>query len=172
MQDHIIRGNGPTAMESKLGYLLSGPIPSQMIDSTFQMFNTIVQPLEECDIAKFWDVESTGTLSTTESSSDNQFLASYLKSSVACQPDGSYVVKFPWKDKHPPLPSNRRICEKRARSLANKLSHTPNLLQLYGEIISDQLKRGFIEEVAESEIPSHCHFIRIIRFRRIQLPLL
>lgn len=48
---------------------------------------------------------------------------------------------------------------KRARSLANKLSHTPNLLQSYGEIISDQLKRGFIEEVPESEIPSHCHFI-------------
>jgi len=24
--DHVIRGNGPTAVESKLGYLLSGPL--------------------------------------------------------------------------------------------------------------------------------------------------
>ena len=159
VQDHIIRGNGPTAMESKLGYLLSGPVPSQTIDNTFQMFNTLVQPLEESNIAKFWDIESLGTLSATDSSSDNQFLTSYLKSSVTCQPNGSYIVKFPWKDKHPPLPSNRHICEKRARSLAYKLSHTPHLFQLYGEIISEQLKRGFIEEVAESKIPSHCHFI-------------
>ena len=28
------------------GYLRSGPVPSQTIDSTFQMFNTLVQPLE------------------------------------------------------------------------------------------------------------------------------
>ena len=27
IEDHIIRGNGPTAMQSKLGYLLSGPLP-------------------------------------------------------------------------------------------------------------------------------------------------
>ena len=46
VQDRIICGNGPTAMALKLGYLLSGPVPSQTIDSTFQMFNTLVQPLE------------------------------------------------------------------------------------------------------------------------------
>ena len=27
VEDHIIRGDGPTAMSSKLGYLLSGPAP-------------------------------------------------------------------------------------------------------------------------------------------------
>ena len=160
VEDHIIRGDGPTAMKSKLGYLLSGPIPSlQTVDKSLKVFNTAVQLTEENDISKFWDTESAGTLPTTESYSDNQFLASYLKSSVTCQPDGSYIVKFPWKDNHPPLPSNQHICEKRARSLAHKLSHTPNLLKLYGEIISDQMKCGFIEQVTESEIPSHCHFI-------------
>ena len=29
VEDHIIRGNGPTAMSSKLGYLLSGPLPME-----------------------------------------------------------------------------------------------------------------------------------------------
>ena len=160
VEDHIIRGHGPTAMQSKLGYLLSGPItPPQTVDKTCQVFHTVVQPIEENNINKFWDVESTGTLSATELSSNNQFLTTYLKSSVTCQQDGSYIVKFPWKDKHPPLPSNRHVCEKRARSLAHKLSNTPNLLKLYGDIISDQLKRGFIKQVRESEIPSQCHFI-------------
>ena len=28
VEDHIIRGNGPTAMQFKLGYLLSGPMTS------------------------------------------------------------------------------------------------------------------------------------------------
>ena len=125
-------------MESKLGYLLSGPHSFTDDRQYFQMFHTIAQLFKECHITNFWDVELAGTFSTTESSSDNQFIASYLKSLVACQPDSSYVVKFPWKDKHSPLPSNRHICEKRARSLAYKLSHTPNLLQSYGEIISNQ----------------------------------
>ena len=154
VEDHIIRGHGPTAMQSKLGYLLSCPItPPQTVDKTFQVFHTVVQPI-------------TGTLSTTELSSNNQFLTTYLKSSVTCQQDGSYIVKFPWKDKHPPLPSNRHVCENRARSLAHKLSNTPNLLKLYGDIISDQLKHGFIEQVGESEIPSQCHFIPQLRRSR------
>ena len=28
VEDNIARGNGPTAMASKLGYLLSGPLPA------------------------------------------------------------------------------------------------------------------------------------------------
>jgi len=27
VQDHVVRGDGPTAVESRLGYLLSGPLP-------------------------------------------------------------------------------------------------------------------------------------------------
>ena len=147
-------------MQSKLGYLLSGLITSiPTFDKILQMFHTVVQPIEESDIYKFWDVESTGTLSNTELSSNSQFLTSHLKSLVECQSDGSYTARFPWKDNHPSLPSNPRVCEKRARFLAHKLSQTPDLLQLYGEIISDQLKHGFIEQITESEIPSYCHFI-------------
>jgi len=32
--NHIVRGNGPTAMQSKLGYLLSGPLPQQLQPNT------------------------------------------------------------------------------------------------------------------------------------------
>ena len=34
VEDHIIRGKGPTAQRSKLGYLLSGPLPGVLSDST------------------------------------------------------------------------------------------------------------------------------------------
>ena len=119
----------------------------------------------------FWDLESTGTLSPADSPSD--ILSSYFKSSAMCQQDGSYKVKFPWKNYHPPLPPNRAICEKRARSLARKLGHTPDLLKTYGEIISDQVKCGFIEKVTESEIPHNCHlFLSLTTLSRRILPLL
>ena len=158
VEDTIIRGDGPTAMKSKLGFLLSGPVyPLQPKDQSINVLHTSVATLGDNNVTNFWDLESTGTLPPADPPSD--ILTSYLKSSVTCQQDGSYKVKFPWKNYHPPLPPNRAICEKRARSLARKLGHTPDLLKTYGEIISDQVKQGFMERVTESEIPHNCHFI-------------
>ena len=34
IQDHIVRGNGPTAVQSRLGYLLSGPLPVPQVVET------------------------------------------------------------------------------------------------------------------------------------------
>jgi len=34
IEDHIVRGEGPTAQQSKLGYLLSGPLPTSSILET------------------------------------------------------------------------------------------------------------------------------------------
>ena len=59
------------------------------------------------------------------------------------------------------MPSNHGICEKRTRSLARKLSQTPDQLKTYGNIIAEQLTHGFIEKVAESDVPQHCHSIPV-----------
>ena len=70
----------------KIRLLTLGPTTStQTVNKTLQMFHTVVQQIEESDSNKFWDVESTGTLSNTELSSNSQFLTSYLKFSVECQ---------------------------------------------------------------------------------------
>ena len=103
VEDQTICGDGPTAVQSQLGYLLSGPTTStQTVDKTLQMSYTVVQPIEESIINKFWDVESTGTLSNTELSSNSQFLAPYIKSSVEYQSDGSYIhSKVPMEGQSP-----------------------------------------------------------------------
>ena len=36
-------------------------------------------------------------------------------------------------------------------------------MRLYGDIIADQLKRGFVEQVDESQISEQCHFIPPIK---------
>ena len=92
--DHVVRGDGPTAVQSKLEYLLSGPLNlpnhTQEITSTFHIS---VSPTNiEQTIEKFWTIESTGTLSTFPQSHD-QFTNDYL-ASVVQEDSGSYVVKF------------------------------------------------------------------------------
>ena len=111
VEDTIIHGDEPTAMKSKLGFLLSGPVYLlQIKEQSINVLHTSVTTLEDSNITNFWDLESTGTLPPADSPSG--ILTSYLKLSVIHQQDGSYKVKFSWKNCHPPLPPNRAICEK------------------------------------------------------------
>ena len=89
---------------------------------------------------------------------DKHFLESYIDSCVTHQAGGSYSLKFPWKTDHPPLPSNYTTCDKRTRALARRLGKDLNLLQTYGNIISDYLKQSFIEKVPTSS-SSKAHYI-------------
>ena len=57
--DHIVRGEGPTAMQSKLGYLLSGPL-TPTISSVLH----ISIPLEEDTCSSIWDTKLTSTDTT------------------------------------------------------------------------------------------------------------
>ena len=159
VEDHIVRGNGPTAMASKLGYLLSGPLSSsQSRDVVTNILHVATQhDDDECNLQRFWNLEATGT--EVESDIDKKFLDNYSEHCITRLQDGSYCARLPWKENHPPLPSNFNICWKRTRSLAYRLSQTPELLCIYNGIIADQLKRGFIELVDTSKKPNKEHYI-------------
>ena len=159
VEDHTIRGTGPTAVASKLGYLLSGPLPKHSHSPTISLFHVSAQtPKETSDLERFWSIESTGTQLTTENS-DEQFLQSYINSNITCQQDGSYSLRFPWKENHPPLPTNYNVCNRRTRSLARRLVQTPQIFKLYNDIISEQLSRGFIEQIPSTHLAKDVHYI-------------
>ena len=160
MEDHIIRGNGPTAMSSKLGYLLSGPLPiEQTVNTTTSLHVSTNCYNNESDLTQFWQIESAGT-SAVSNHKEDSFLVQYSLTCISRQPDGSYCARLPWKITHPPLLSNREICLKRTRSLVRRLSQSPQLLQTYDNIIHDQVKKGFIEKVQDSsDQPNKTHYI-------------
>ena len=60
--DKVIRGAGPTAIESKIGYLLSGPLSasSENNESSDSVLALHVSAMENFDLSKFWTVESLG----------------------------------------------------------------------------------------------------------------
>ena len=57
-----------------------------------------------------------------------------------------------------PLPTNFAITERKTRSLACKLKQTPELLEMYGNIIAEQERRGFAEKVP-TFISGNLHYI-------------
>lgn len=144
--NHVVRGHGPTAVESKLGYLLSGPMqPAPHLPATNVMMITY-SSCTDFDLERFWNLESVGVSLTEEATKDN-VLELYLTSCLTRANDGAYVARFPWKPTHPVLPTNMAIAERRTRHLVKRLAMTPELLQMYNRILTEQENRGFIERV-------------------------
>ena len=89
VQDHIIRGDGPTAQQSRLGYLLSGPMPSlttQLSTSVFLQLTTLKDQNQEPNLEQLWSVEAIGTESQK---SNPTFLWTYQASSIYQLPNGT-----------------------------------------------------------------------------------
>ena len=162
VQDGIVRGDGPTAQQSKLGYLLSGPLPNILSSTSSALLQiTSTMPSEDPllpNLEKFWSVEGVGTDNVAKSA-DLTFLKSYQESAISRTNEGTYVAKFPWKVDKPDLPSNFATCKVRTLTLVKKLRKSPKLLQLYGSIIKEQEQRGFIEKVNGDDEAANIHYL-------------
>ena len=162
--NHIVRGRGPTAMQSKLGYLLSGPLPVQS-ESIAGLLHSYTMQTSNIEVSDYPDSimndcsppSPTPPPDTADKPSES-FLLTYQENYISQDTDGSYIVRFPLKENYPFLPSNLAICDHQTRALARRLSHQPGLLQLYGNIIADQQQRNFIE-YAPSLSTKESHYI-------------
>ncbi|XP_064638310.1 uncharacterized protein LOC135494325 [Lineus longissimus] len=146
----IVKGIGPIAVQSKLGYMLSGPVDqSNTVSNRPRILNVSNNTREdEIRLQQYWDLE---TLDITDDSIDPVPLdyKSYCETHLHYTENG-YVSQLPWKVEHAPLPTNYNVALKRTRNMVRKL--TPELCQVYDDILSDQIKRGFIEEILDDDI--------------------
>ena len=158
VENHVIRGNGPTAVKSKIGYLLSGPVHAQNSDATEHVFNIMASRPPTDVLERFWTLKSMGISQTSDDTDKTDYFNEYQQSSIVYQ-DGSYTAKLPWKRDHAELPSNN-VATKRTRNLIRRLQGEPPLWVKYDEIITEQERRGFIEKV-DSDTPTtgQVHYI-------------
>jgi len=137
IENHIIRGNGLTAVKSKIGYLLSGPMRHcNTSDTPSTSLHTNFVDTTDYDLQRFWMIKYTGTSSVSESPDSTSLIQLYIDSHISRLPDGTDTVKFPWKPDHPALPTNFTLCERRTLSLINKLSQS-GLLTTYDNILNE-----------------------------------
>jgi len=164
VEDRVIRGQGPTAVGSKLGYLLSGPahMNSRGNTSPSSSILNIITPhrQEECELHKFWEIENYETEKDNTAKSALEEMTAYQDTNVTLK-ENKYIARFPWKPEHPELPSNEMIARRRTYNVVNRLAKEPEMLKLYGDIIRDQEKRGFIEKIESSDDHSNnrIHYI-------------
>lgn len=154
--DQVIRGPGPTAVQSKIGYLISGRLNNSSDIITQSVLNMHISVEEKFDVTRFWQLETIGIQPDLESTQTTQ---SYQEKSVEFR-DGKYITRLPWSESHPHLSSNFQTCQKRTRgTIKNLASKGSDGLKPYSRIIQDQLDRKFIEKVPYAEINNQSHYI-------------
>ena len=149
----IIKGDGPMAMNSKFGWLLSGPVlqaerPTEITE--IHCYRIEVTPAQDKETLneihpRFWELHSLGI--TDSPKVEDEVLRHFNESVSFNEQEGRYTVQLPWKQDRPPLPSNLGLCKKRLRALVGHLGRNPEQIVNYDQIIHSQLKEGFIEKV-------------------------
>ena len=147
--------SGPTAVETQLGWVLSGPVeeaPPETMMINFVATHTThslrvdtftEQESLDAGLRRFWELDSLGILKNVYEKFTQQI---FLK-------QGRYEVHLPWKESHPPLPDNYELCRKRLDGLLKRLRQNPERLLQYDAVIRDQLRQGVVEVVAN---PTQC----------------
>ena len=154
---HTRRGDsGPVAIQTKLGWVLSGPAPTGVRDHcstslmtmTVHNFDITTQswPISNLDniLRWFWELESLGI-----NDLDQNVLTEFEKNIQF--KDGRYEVSLPWKENHPLLPTNYHLSLNRLRGLLHRLHQPPTVLQQYDSVIKDQINKGMIQPVQDLE---------------------
>ena len=163
--------SGPTAMSSKLGWLLSG-WSSQKSDG--HTFNGLILAGERLDnssvitdgdelttsLKRFWESESVGidSLESESLPAEHDFVRNIRFTGTR------YEVGLPWKADRVQIDDDYELCRNRLRSLHRKLLKDPKNLDEYNKSIEEQLASGIVERVPASDkdhdnihyLPHHC----------------
>ena len=148
----VIRGeDGPTAIQTELGWVLSGPIHGAMQDDrqqnnlvTTHVLKSAVKPVDvtneslDGNLRTFWELESLGIKPKS--------LYEEVEEKISFKNE-RYEVHLPWKLPHPLLPDNYDLSAKRLTNLLKRLRQDPEVLREYDSVIRDQLSNGIVEVI-------------------------
>ena len=152
-----IRGevDQPVAVETTLGWVLSGPMKGSVSDQNEVQVNFVSQrvahPSMDSEVRKLWDLETLGIRQEDE-------VLEGLKDSITFTGE-RYKVSLPWKEGHDVLPKNYDNSYRRLCSQLRKLQKEPDILREYDNIIAEQLSQGVVEQVSELEPCGKEHYL-------------
>ena len=147
----------PVAIETELGWVLSGPLRVQDIEGAqLAQVNFVAQRMNnedslESNVQKLWSFEGLGICE--EDKVHEEFLDGIAFTG------SRYSVKLPWKESHDKLPDNYANSLGRMKNQLRRLKKGPALLTEYDSIIREQVERGIVEPVTALEKVDKVHYL-------------
>ena len=93
--------DGPVAIDTRLGWVLSGPVPRMKPKSTTLHVATTASETDTLNETYSWELESLGVKQPGQS-----VLTDFEKVKFK---NARYLVSLPWKDRHPPSSDNYEL---------------------------------------------------------------
>jgi len=147
------RPGTPVATKSRLGWLLSGPIPgSTGREETTAMLSVTRIESPHDELKRFWELEAIGILDqqTNQMSAEEEDALQQFNST--CKFDGErYEVGLPWKKDHPPLVDNYKQAYQRLEFTERKLTKEPKKAKLYCEAVKQYIDDGHARLLEEDD---------------------
>ncbi|GFV72375.1 integrase catalytic domain-containing protein [Trichonephila clavipes] len=153
--------NQPSALNSKLGWLLSGKVPTacQSEKKVMSLINCHALLDLQNQIAKFWEVESIPDASNL--SEEDQRVEKFYLDHTRRNRDGRYVVSLPFKNDNA-LGDSKVQAKRRFFSLEKRLQANPELRDRYVKFMQDYEHLGHMQLVPNSELSkpsSKCFYL-------------
>lgn len=161
-----VRVQGPTAVSSRVGYLVSGALNSVKVKKPTQSISLNIQAVDGDDCSYMWSLETLGIFPHQENVKET---ADYAKSSIQCS-NGQYIARFPWKMDHGELPTNYKMVQNMTRAIIKRL-YRDEILSVFATLIQEQLDSQLIERVPPEQLTRIAIISRIISSKRNRQPL-
>jgi hypothetical protein len=152
----------PTAIRSRLGWLIRGVIAASITVSAVRIHNvTSSTQLEDIasELRRFCDTENFGTESTLVAmSADDRQAVSILESGTR-KLDLGYEVPITWKTGEPSLVCNRQMAQQRLDGLLRRFSRDAGFEADYRAAVQKTIDKGYATILSEEESCSAKYFL-------------
>lgn len=151
--------SGPHLQETKLGWIISGPVYSTNLKSLKNIqcnFNQSVALDEQ--LRKFWEIEEIPNkkkyVSPDDLSCENLFLKSTKRLS-----NGRFVVQIPLKESPLALGDSYVTARNRFLALERRLDRTVSHKQMYSDFINEYIKLGHMSRISHHVPTQPCYYL-------------
>lgn len=153
--------NGPYLQNTKLGWIVSGPIyNSQILHSqhTSCNFSSIDAQNIDKQVRMFWELEelpSSRAKSEVTRSEDEQLCEEHFQQTTKRVDDGRFCVRIPFKQPPDTLGESYSQAEKRFLALEKRLERSTAFKQLYKDFIHEYAKLGHMSRITSYDSPHY-----------------
>ena len=125
--------DGLVAIETKLGWVVSGPVVGSSDTSIISVNSSHVLSVNCEDslndqVKKFWDLETLGIRDIEKSCYED------FEETITRNEDNRYEINLPFKQNHPIIHDNFEQSKTRLKGLHEQLKRNPDLMKKYDEI--------------------------------------
>ncbi|XP_059054112.1 uncharacterized protein LOC131848314 [Achroia grisella] len=143
--------SGPFLQNSKLGWLISGPVGSDYPRKNNQIQCNLTQTIDS-NLKRFWELEE--ITSRNEIHTEDEHACEYLYETTTKRDiDGRFLVRIPLRKSADHLGESYSFAKSRFLSLERKLHRLPFYKKLYCDFIREYIELGHMTRVNEYNKP-------------------